>query len=260
MIARLLVDPPAGGAWNMAVDEALLEQAAQGAPPVLRYYGWTPATLSLGYFQRALARLDHKPSRPCPLVRRPSGGGAIVHDRELTYALVVPAGHRLSRESAGLYRAVHGALAEALAQWSIDAQMFRCTAGEGCADSGDDDSGEGGTVRGAAFLCFQRRGEGDLVVRGVKIAGSAQRRRRGAVLQHGSVLLATSPEAPELPGLAEVCGQRIDLALLRSRWTACLAARLDLSFDSSSLLAAERQVAVELQRARYAAGEWTYRR
>lgn len=260
MPARLLVDPPAGGAWNMAVDEALLEHAARTALPVLRFYRWTPATLSLGYFQRALARLDHPASRACPLVRRPSGGGAIVHDRELTYALIVPPGHRLARQAARLYRAVHAALVEALVQWGIKAQMVRCSPNSNCdaLASGPREDAAGST--GEAFLCFDRRGEGDLVVGGAKIAGSAQRRRRGAVLQHGSLLLAASPAAPELPGVAEAAGLALEADLLRDRWTAHLAASLDLTFASGSLSPAERQTAVELQRSKYAAGEWTYRR
>ncbi|MFO0897395.1 MAG: hypothetical protein U0836_08215 [Pirellulales bacterium] len=296
MHARLLLDPPAGGAWNMAVDEALIDAAAaEGAPLVLRFYAWTPATLSLGYFQQAAERMHHRPSLRCPLVRRASGGGAIVHDRELTYSLVVPAGHRLARETAGLYRALHGALAEVLAEWGVVGKMFRC--GE-CEVEGDADVdqghaphpsplpqgegarrvsplpvGEGPGVRDGdaakpvnpratpdTFLCFQRRGEGDLVVTGAKIAGSAQRRRHGAVLQHGSVLLARSEAAPELPGLAELADQTIDADQLRERWLARLAAQLELEFAPSALTDAERETAVELQRAKYSAAEWTYRR
>ena len=87
-----------------------------------------------------------------------------------------------------------------------------------------------------------------------------QRRRHGAVLQHGSVLLGRSEAAPELPGLAELAGQTIDADELRGRWLARLAARLDLEFTPSTLTAAEREAAVELQRTKYSAAEWTYRR
>ncbi len=280
----------------MAVDEALIEAAVESSPLVLRFYAWTPATLSLGYFQQAAERMHHRPSLRCPLVRRASGGGAIVHDRELTYSLVVPAGHRLARETAGLYRALHGALAEALAEWGVVGEMFRCGVrcevnskvsvphpsplpqGEGArgaegARVSNLNVGEGLGVRDGdaakpvnpratrdAFLCFQRRGEGDLVVGGAKIAGSAQRRRHGAVLQHGSVLLGRSEAAPELPGLEELAGQPIDADALRNRWLARLAAQLDLEFTPTTLTAAEREAAVELQRAKYSAAEWTYRR
>src|SRR5688500_9559950 len=87
---RVITDPPASGAWNMAVDEALLESAATGSVATLRFYEWHEPTLSLGYFQPAADREQHAASRACPLVRRASGGGAIVHDRELTYSLAWP--------------------------------------------------------------------------------------------------------------------------------------------------------------------------
>ena len=84
--ARLILDPPADGLWNMALDEALLELAGESGIPTLRLYRWQPATLSLGYFQPYQDRESHPPSTTCPVVRRSSGGGAILHDRELTYS------------------------------------------------------------------------------------------------------------------------------------------------------------------------------
>src|SRR6188474_2624923 len=92
---RLIVDPPASGAWNMAVDEALLETAAISGLATLRFYTWQEPTLSLGYFQSAVDRDHHPDGRDCPLVRRASGGGAIIHDRELTYSIALP--RRLAR-------------------------------------------------------------------------------------------------------------------------------------------------------------------
>ena len=90
---RQILSEPTDGASNMALDEALLESAAAAGAnvrPTLRIYGWPRPTLSLGYFQRAADREMHEASGECDLVRRPSGGGAILHDRELTYALVLP--------------------------------------------------------------------------------------------------------------------------------------------------------------------------
>src|SRR4051812_5496180 len=96
----------------MALDEALLDAVAEDPSAAwLRTYGWTAPTLSLGYFQRwADAQADPR-WRDAPIVRRPTGGGAIWHDRELTYALVVPGQHPLARPSTALYRAVHEAIA-----------------------------------------------------------------------------------------------------------------------------------------------------
>src|SRR5262245_57717493 len=87
---RLLSDPPAPGAWNMAVDEVLLTAAAASGQATLRFYTWNEPTLSLGYFQAAADRQQHAASLACTLVRRASGGGAILHDRELTYSVALP--------------------------------------------------------------------------------------------------------------------------------------------------------------------------
>src|SRR6202165_5935642 len=89
---RLLLDPPATGAWNMAVDEVLLDGVADGsAPPTLRFCEWTPACLSLGYFQPfEVVALAGCSSLGVDVVRRPTGGRAILHDRELTYSVALP--------------------------------------------------------------------------------------------------------------------------------------------------------------------------
>src|SRR5438874_408787 len=90
---RLLVDAPASGAWNMAVDEVLLDGVAAGTtPPTIRFYGWTPPCLSLGYFQPFdVVDLDSCRALGVDIVRRPTGGRAILHDREVTYSVVLPA-------------------------------------------------------------------------------------------------------------------------------------------------------------------------
>src|SRR5947207_15142687 len=90
---RLLLDKPSSGAWNMAVDEVLLDGVAAGtAPPTLRFYEWTPACLSLGYFQPFdVVDLDGCRALGVEVVRRPTGGRAILHDRELTYSVALPA-------------------------------------------------------------------------------------------------------------------------------------------------------------------------
>src|SRR5688572_17520100 len=106
---RLIIDSPAAGPRNMAIDEALLSDATENGVATLRFYQWSEPTLSLGYFQRYDERYQHTGSRDCAVVRRQSGGGAILHDRELTYSLALPAGHPLARDSQRLYSAIHEA-------------------------------------------------------------------------------------------------------------------------------------------------------
>lgn len=243
---RLIVHAPAAGVWNMAVDEALLESTAGGGLPTLRFYQWNEPTLSLGYFQRFADRGTHAASLDCPIVRRTTGGGAILHDRELTYSLSVPAGHRLARRPAELYDRMHRSLVQALEQLGAASQVLATGADRG--------------PMAEPFLCFQRRASGDVVQAGAKIAGSAQRRHRGAILQHGSVLVETSPAAPELPGLEQTARVVVQPERLLEHWRDPLARELELNFAPGELSAAEQSRANELVAEKFATVAWTENR
>ena len=185
--ARLLrEEAPAAGDWNMAYDGALLDGALARGEVILRLYRWARPTLSLGYFQKTLPPDLPLPLRRLDRVRRLSGGGAILHHHEWTYSCVVPPGHPLARESVALYEVVHGALIAALEQLGVAARLRESALDEN------------------PFLCFLRGDPRDIVVQGKKVTGSAQRRRRGAILQHGSVLLRASEFASEIPGLFDL--------------------------------------------------------
>ena len=155
-VARLILDPPCDGAWNMAVDEALLRAAAHSDRITLRIYAWSRPTLSLGYFQAHADRASHAASGDCGVVRRASGGGAIVHDRELTYSLTAPVQDRIDRQLGLWYDWVHEAWTDSLRALGIEA--YRCA---------DTDR-----LRERHFLCFQRRAAGDLLLKGYKIGGT----------------------------------------------------------------------------------------
>ncbi len=159
--------------------------------------------MSLGYFQpisavRAQSRFDG-----LAVIRRQTGGGAICHHHELTYALALPAGHPLARPSTQLYRAAHDAIVQSLAELGVTAKRR--------------DSESNDTVREQkrSLLCFTDASADDIVTVGTKIVGSAQRRRRGAVLQHGSILWARSCWAPELIGVCDVA----DVSVQPSDWS-----------------------------------------
>lgn len=192
-VCRVLPSSRADGAHQMAADEVLLESAAAGVAS-LRFYEWSEPTLSLGYFQPASVRNQSSLLAALPFVRRPTGGLTLVHDRELTYALALPAGPPWqSGEPRSLpwLRRMHRILAGALRGLGVSTESVESAA----------------PVAHGSPLCFHALTPGDLTVGGGKVVGSAQRRMRGALLQHGAVLLGTSPWAPSLPGIREATGQ-----------------------------------------------------
>ena len=243
---RLLLDGPASGVWNMAVDEALLLSATKNRMATLRFYSWNKPTLSLGYFQPHRDRRLHTASLQCPLVRRSSGGGAIVHDRELTYSLTLPVDGGSASETRQLYTTIHQSLADALAELGLTCNLC-CLC-----DRHDPDK--------QPFLCFQRRSSGDLLWQGAKIAGSAQRRHKGAILQHGSVLLDTSPFATELLGIATIAHVTIKAENLIPSWICCLQKRLGGRWTTGSLSDDESEQASGLVTGKFARADWTTRR
>ncbi len=257
-IGRLLIDPPTEGALNMAIDAAILASAAPGDPFTLRFYRWCEPTLSLGYFQSIADRAKHDPSRTLPVVRRATGGGAIIHHHELTYSLMVPT--HLDPGGIGSspqwYRLVHLGVIAALASCSIRAHSFS-----------DDPRPFGHKGTGEPFLCFQRRNGDDLIVSGYKVMGSAQRRGAGGLLQHGSLLLETSPYAPELPGLRELCewpatkrDAQLKAETIQDAIAAELGHRLGVSWTTGACSDRERQHAQAETRIRFASSKWTQRR
>lgn len=258
---QLILDPPADGAWNMAVDEVLLGHVAKSGQPVLRFYQWQRPTLSLGYFQKASDRSAHPSSLDADLVRRLSGGGAIVHDQELTYSLFLPQTHNLSHDPQSLYNTVHQTIAKILNTFLdtslSDWQAVLC------------DRLTNHHTKDEPFLCFERRAIGDILLRKKeffpqalthKIVGSAQRRRQGVVLQHGSILLSQSRMAPELAGFTEVAHVTFLPTDLLAHLPEALAQALSLSFKNGLLTKDLARLATEKQGKKYQASNWTKRR
>jgi lipoate-protein ligase A len=244
---RLIVDPPQGGSWNMSVDRALLESAAAAAGPTLRIYQWQPATISLGYFQAAGHRRSHPASRACPMVRRATGGGAIVHDVELTYSLALPRSSPWSSNHAQLFSLVHRTIIDCLRSLGVSGcQVFESDKRE---------------TRDEPFLCFQRRASGDVVLNGSKIVGSAQRRLKDALLQHGSVLIGQSAAAPELPGLNQLVDNvQLNFGQLLDSWPRHLANSFDWSFHPAEMTPDEKNNASLIEKACFGNLAWTQKR
>ncbi|KAF0108320.1 MAG: hypothetical protein FD146_894 [Anaerolineaceae bacterium] len=177
---RLLLHPtPARGAWNMAADEAILEACGRGESlPTLRLYAWAPSCLSLGYAQPLTdVDLPRLQSRGWDLVRRPTGGRAVLHTDELTYSVIAPLGEpRLSGTLLDSYQRLANALVAALRALGLPAEI-----------EGESHSAAAG--RTVNPVCFDVPSTYEITVRGKKLLGSAQSRRRDGILQHGSLPL-----------------------------------------------------------------------
>ncbi len=224
----------------MSADEVLLESAVAGVGS-LRFYGWTEATLSLGYFQRHRIRGSDERLAKLPLIRRPTGGGALVHHHELTYALGLPASLVRQGHQSWLRR-MHTIIAEALASLGVSTASMA----------------EEKNVAGS--LCFQHFTPGDLIVDAAKVVGSAQRKQRGALLQHGAILLATSPHAPALPGIRELTGSKLTPDKIIPVVERELATHTGWIPTAGDWTARERQRIEELVQIKYGQPSWNQKR
>lgn len=183
---RLLVTEPLDGALNMALDEALLlGRLADTAPPTLRFFSWQPATISLGYGQALDHRIDVTAASALGigLVRRPTGGSAILHEGpelELTYSVAARAGDFEGADDLlETYRWIGTALAAGINRLGAPVEMVPVQPSDPTA---------------MPTFCFARTGSFELEVAGLKVVGSAQRRQGSGFLQHGSVMLAAAPD------------------------------------------------------------------
>lgn len=235
MLLRILDDGSRTPAENMAVDEALLRSSS---PPTLRLYGWQPHAVSLGYFQKLADFADLPPGTP--MVRRSTGGGAIHHGEEVTFALAVDAS-LVPADIDASYVLLHDAVRAALAD--IGVACTRLTNGPSCG------------ARPGVRWCFAEPGRHDLVdEQGRKLVGSAQRRMRtdrARILHHGSIVL----ERPSLtPFVAAVADQRA-LTQARSALHTSLASRIALALRMDplpgTLTDAEHTAARQHQAARF---------
>jgi lipoate-protein ligase A len=233
------------GPLNMAADDVRLDRAVSGAAS-LRFYGWREPTLSLGYFQPFAARLADPLLKSLPVVRRSTGGGAIVHHRELTYGLALPA-PMVGPEPWGCR--MHHLIADVLRSFGVDSDPVVC----------------GEEQKADPFLCFHHHTAGDLAVgprpaARRKIVGSAQRKQHGAILQHGSILLATSEYAPTLPGAFELSGVRVDPEPLAERIANAFAKNSGWDLVATDWTPEDRAGRRRVADEKYASPAWTEKR
>ncbi|EGO62061.1 biotin/lipoate A/B protein ligase family protein [Acetonema longum] len=263
-------------AVNMAIDEAiLLEYAAGHVPPTLRFYGWQPAAVSLGYFQRGTEEIDLAACREqgISVVRRLTGGRAVLHDAELTYSLVV------GEHEAGIPATITASycyfsqgLIAGLARLGVAAQMNMPRSSYG--------QGERRPPHTSA-ACFDAPAHYEITAAGRKLVGSAQVRKQGVILQHGSLLLrfeprtlasilqAPTPEkrealagmlAARAIGLEELLNRKIGFPEIFASMLQGFDEVLDGGLVQGRLTAAEQGTAKDLAATKYSQDSWNFRR
>lgn len=168
--------------YNMAMDEALLNFVSRGEiDPVIRFYTWNPATLSIGYFQRLQKEIDIEKvnEKGFGLVRRQTGGRGVLHDKELTYSVIVPESHpNMPSTITEAYRVISQGLLEGFKNLGFETYFAVHRSKEEREK----------LKQPRSSVCFDAPSWYELVVEGRKIAGSAQTRQKGVILQHGSIL------------------------------------------------------------------------
>lgn len=182
---RFITDPPLPGGLNMATDEAILRAVGAGhTPPTLRLYAWSPACLSLGYGQPATdADLTAITRQGWHIVRRPTGGRAILHTDELTYAVCLPADHPLAHGSiVESYRRLSDGLIAMLRRLSPQASI-------GAERKAAPDADSRNSRPAPNPVCFEVPSDYEITADGKKLIGSAQARAHGGLLQHGAIPL-----------------------------------------------------------------------
>ena len=265
MIWRILNYQIADPAWNMAVDEGIFTGYLEGkSPPTLRFYGWSPPTVSVGYFQDVgrEINIDSLHLKGYGLVRRNTGGRAVLHDRELTYSLVAGIKEGLPNNLIDSYLYISKAFAHALQGLGLKAELNNAAGKH--ATSG---------------ACFESPSWYEITVNGRKLMGSAQLRERGSFLQHGSILLSFS--AADLGAVLNlptgstqafigklqekiIALDHLDCGLRPSELAAKVVesfrALYGIAFEPGGLTEYETDLAHWLKLKKYATAEWNYRR
>lgn len=255
---RFILDEPRDGPTNMAIDEVLVSGCARGwSPPTLRLYRWTIPTVSLGYNQPIHGQVDLSTchQRGVPVVRRPTGGRALLHDQELTYSLALP-NRRGSRGVLQDYLWISKCLLLAVRKLGVVATLSRSDRAAGAA---------GG-------LCFNSSSRYELTVDGRKLVGSAQRRYDHALLQQGSLLIeidlaawiALLPQAREMAmratALRCVLGRSASWEELVEAIHVGFEEGAGVGLDLGELTPRELKTAQTLVQKQYGTSDWTFRR
>ncbi|TCP70608.1 lipoate--protein ligase family protein [Baia soyae] len=267
---RLIPYQPHAPAWNMALDEAILTAISENqAPPTLRFYGWNPATLSIGYFQRSEkeVNLERLKELGWGFVRRMTGGRAVLHDSELTYSIIAPETHPSVRGSVSeSYCYLSQGLLRGYQNLGIEAELAP-------------------PIKASKELhsaaCFDAPSDYELVIHGRKAAGSAQVRQKGVVLQHGSILLDLDIDQlfevltfsteeirnarkqdleQKAVSIHQCSSKQFDIQEVEHAFTQGFIEGLELDTEVGTLSSYEEEMAHQLVQDKYANDDWNYKR
>ncbi|MFX0559938.1 biotin/lipoate A/B protein ligase family protein [Tepidibacillus infernus] len=260
---------------NMALDEALLEWHSKGQfPPTIRFYGWDPATLSIGYFQKLHREINLQKVKEhgIGLVRRLTGGRAVLHDKELTYSVVISENHpKMPKTVTEAYRIISLGLLEGFKQLGLHAYF-----------SVPETKEELDKLKNPrSSVCFDAPSWYELVVEGRKVAGSAQTRQKGVILQHGSILLDLDEDIlfdlfqypsdrvrermqrnfkNKAVAINQIATRKINLEEVREAFKSGFEKGLNIRLEPYTLTEDEMNFVEELAKKRYEHEEWTFAR
>lgn len=254
----------------MAIDEAILTAISKNqAPPTLRFYGWKPATLSIGYFQRARKEvyIDQLEKFGWGFVRRMTGGRAVLHDRELTYSILAPEIHPSVQGTVSeSYRRLSQGLLRGYQNLGLKAELAPPVKAP---------------KEHSSAACFDSPSDYELVIQGRKAAGSAQVRQKGVVLQHGSILLDLELdrlfEVLQFPSeeiresrkreleqkavsIHQCSSQKFTIQEVEHAFTAGFIEGLEMDIELGQISSYEKELANQLVIDKYANNDWNYKR
>lgn len=261
--------------YNMALDEALLEWHSKGEiPPTIRFYGWNPPTLSIGYFQKAEKEINFDKVKELGLgfVRRPTGGRGVLHDEELTYSVIVSEEYpNMPKTVTEAYRVISEGLLEGFRSLELEAYFAIPRSEE-----------EKNSLKNPrSSVCFDAPSWYELVVEGRKIAGSAQTRQKGVILQHGSILLEIDEDKlfsvfnypndrvkermqrafrSKAVAINAIAGRKISIEEAKEAFYKGFASALDIDLEPYTLSEEEEAYVEELARTKYGSDEWNFKR
>jgi lipoyl(octanoyl) transferase len=261
--------------FNMALDEALLDWHSEGKfPPVIRFYGWNPATLSVGYFQNVEKEIDMAIVKSLGLgfVRRPTGGRGVLHEHELTYSVIVSEEHpEMPKTVTEAYRVISEGILKGFHHLGLEAYF--------AVPNTDEDREALKNPRSA--VCFDAPSWYELVVEGRKVAGSAQTRQKGVILQHGAILLDLDEDKlfsvfkypservkermqkafkSKAVAINDISPNRITLDEAKEAFYKGFAEGLNIELESYQLTEEELAYVNKIAKERYETDEWNFKR